>query len=65
VQADTGMVGAARQAAGRRYLQPGSSARRVISLQTTLVTQLVTQAKVINSGATVEMHSDKAEQWSG
>jgi hypothetical protein len=35
------------------------------SLPATLVTQLVTQALVINSGAAIEMRSDKAEQWSG
>ena len=35
------------------------------SFSATLVTQLVTQALVINSSATIEMHSDEAEQWSG
>ena len=35
------------------------------SFSATLVTQLVTQALVINSSATVEMYSDEAEQWSG
>jgi hypothetical protein len=36
-----------------------------VSFSATLVTQLVTQAVVINMGATIEMHSDEAEQWSG
>jgi hypothetical protein len=35
------------------------------SFSATLVTQLVTQALVINSSVTIEMHSDEADQWSG
>ena len=46
-----------------RHLQ--RSPRERDSVSATLVTQFVTQALLINSGATVEKRSEKAEQWSG
>jgi hypothetical protein len=44
---------------------PRAKPHELDSVSATLVIQLVTQALLINTSVTIEMSSDKAEQWSG